>query len=226
MRLNLALGISLITLGVFLVSFAFVFFRLNSLEQKIASVRTPSIPTTFQTASPAPSKEKDEILQTKCGVDCETKISEKVSEAVATISGETKIIERVETKVPSTSGQQTAYVPLGTTTTTTSTDWVDVADSKVYINLVNDYGESATVSWEGSLKVAHGNGQAFARLFDETHGIAVDGSEISTTDNSDYKTVSTGDLAFWRGLNLYKVQVKSLNSFEVTYSGGKIKVRY
>lgn len=152
-------------------------------------------------------------------------VEELISRAMATISGTTtrEIIEK-QTVVTETGG--TAYIPMGTTATATSMDWVDVDDSAVYIDIENDYGKDSVVLWQASLKVAHGNGQAFARLYDDTHKIAVDGSEISTTNNASYTQVSSGNLPFWRGRNLYKVQIKSLNSFEVTYSGGKIKVNY
>ncbi|KKQ37362.1 MAG: hypothetical protein US53_C0020G0015, partial [Candidatus Woesebacteria bacterium GW2011_GWA1_37_7] len=121
---------------------------------------------------------------------------------------------------------KTTYIPMGSSTIVTSTDWVDVPDSGVYIDLERDYGKSAKVSWEASLKVAHGNGKAFARLYDDTNKIAVDYSEITTENNVNFKQLSSGNLPFWRGRNLYKVQLKSLNSFEITYGGGKIKVSY
>jgi len=115
---------------------------------------------------------------------------------------------------------------MGTSFSTTSTSWTEIPDSGVYIDLLNDYGDKATVSWETSLKVAHGNGKSYARLYDNTNKIAVDFSELSTEKNANYQQVSSGNLPFWRGRNLYKVQIKSLNSFEITYSGGKIKIIY
>lgn len=161
-----------------------------------------------------------------CSSSCQDEIEKIVSNAIATLSGQTSI-KTIETKtvVVQTLGG-TDFIPLGGTTTTQNTDWVDVDESAVYIDLVNDYRESATVSWEISLKVAHGNGKAFARLWDDTNKIAVDGSELSTENNVDYTQVTSGNLPFWRGRNLYKVQIKSLNGFEITYSGGKIKVSY
>lgn len=154
-----------------------------------------------------------------------SQVDELISKAIATIpksSGKT-VIEK-QTVVQKSSGVD--YIPMGGTVSTTSMDWEDVDDSIVYIDLIDDYGENATVSLEASLKVAHGNGKAFARLWDDTNKIAVDLSEITTTDNVDFIRVSSGNLPFWRGRNLYKIQLKSLNSFEITYSGGKIKVDY
>lgn len=160
------------------------------------------------------------LVSEGCGDLCKEEIRRQVSEATATLSA-TKVVTTTIASSP-----KTDYISMGTTYTTTSTGWVTIEDTATYVDLLNDYGKNAKVSWETSLKVAHGNGQAFARLWDDTNKIGVDFSELSTTNNSDYKVVSSGNLSFWRGRNLYKVQIKSLNSFEVTYSGGKIKVSY
>lgn len=155
----------------------------------------------------------------RCDESCKSEINRLVSEATATLSA-TRVV------TTTASSPKTDYISMGTTYTTTSTDWVTIEDSATYIDLVNDYGKNAKVSWETSLKVAHGNGQAYARLYDDTNKIAVNFSELITVNNDQFKQVSSGNLPFWRGRNLYKVQIKSLNSFEVTYSGGKIKVSY
>jgi hypothetical protein len=157
-----------------------------------------------------------------CGQRCRDEIAIAVSDALADIPPTTETIIEKETIVSTSQG--TDYISMGTSDTTTSTDWVDVEASAVYIDLENDYGADANVSWEASLKVAHGNGKAFARLYDDTNKIAVDFSELTTENNVEFTQKTTGNLPFWKGRNLYKVQIKSLNSFEVTYSGGKIKV--
>ena len=158
-----------------------------------------------------------------CNQSCREEIAKAVSDALSDIpSITTETIIEKETIV--TKSQGTDYISMGASATTTSTDWVYVDDSAVYIDLENDYGGDATVSWEAFLKVAHGNGQAFARLYDDTNKIAVDFSELSTENNVEFSQKSSGNLPFWKGRNLYKVQIKSLNSFEVTYSGGRIKV--
>ena len=160
-----------------------------------------------------------------CNQSCRDEIAKAVSDALSDIpSTTTETIIEKETIV--TGSQGTDYIPMGTSATTTSTDWINVDDSAIYIDLEDDYGDDATVSWEASLKVAHGNGKAFARLYDDTNKIAVDFSELSAENNVEFSQKSSGKLPFWKGRNLYKVQIKSLNSFEVTYSGGKIKVSY
>ena len=150
-----------------------------------------------------------------------SEIEKLIADAIATISAVPRTIIKTVTQQRGSS-----YITLGSTATTTSTDWVDAEAAEVYIDLENDYGKDAKVSWQASLKVAHGNGQAFVRLYDDTNKIAVIGSELSTTNNADFEQISSANFSFWKGRNLYKVQIKSLNSFEVTYSGGRIKISY
>lgn len=175
-------------------------------------------------------KEIQKIIVEKkesCDEECKKIIKEEVAKAVSTIPVQSAVPKITFSPQPTTKFlNQTAYISLDGPYTTTSTSWVDVPGVEVTFDLKNEYGSSAKTSWESSLKVAHGNGQAFARLFDSTNGIAVLGSEISTVDNRDFKNVSSGNLNLWSGRNTYKVQVKSLNSFEVTYTSGKMKISY
>lgn len=158
-----------------------------------------------------------------CGEVCKNEIDKKVAEAIATISALPKIAPKTSASNTKT---QTVYVPLDGPVSTTSTAWVDVPGVEVSIDRVNDYGSGAKVSWEASLKVAYGNGQAFARLLDVTHGTSVDGSEISTTSNAVATNISSGNITLWSGRNLYRLQLKSLTGYEVTFSSGRIKITY
>lgn len=162
-----------------------------------------------------------------CGEECQKTINETVSAAVATLSGTAKISTSTVSQTPATAvpARQTTYIPLGGPITTTSMDWVDVTGTDVYIDLVNDYGKNTWVSWEAFLKIADGNGQTFARLYDVTHKIAVNGSEVSVTKGDSTQVIS-GELKFWAGRNLYRVQIKSLNSFVATFVSGRIKINY
>lgn len=154
----------------------------------------------------------------------EDEIKALIQESVAQITPVpgVKVVEKQS--APST--PQVSYIPLGSTTTTTSSDWTDVPGSQISLDLINDYGKDAIVSFEGFLKVAHSNGKAFARLFDDTNKIAVDGSEISVEDTDTLTLVTTKNLPIWAGRNNYKIQIRSLNSFEVTYGGGKLKIAH
>jgi len=125
---------------------------------------------------------------------------------------------------PASGTKTTTYVPFSGSFSTTATDWTDDSGNQAYVDLKNNYSATAYVTFEASIRVP-GGGVVFARLFDSTHGIAVDGSEISTSSSSS-TLVSSGKLNLWSGNNLYKVQIKSLNSFNVTFDSGRIKLVY
>lgn len=164
-------------------------------------------------------QEQVSLYRDECGSVCKEEIKRLVSEATATFSA-TRVITTTQ------ASPRTDFISLGSTHSTKSTDWATIDDSAVFIDLINDYGKNAKVSWEAALKVAYGNGKAFVRLYDDTNKIAVDYSELVSENNAENKQVSSGNLPFWKGRNLYKVQIKSLNSVEVTFSSGKLKVSY
>lgn len=197
--------------------FAFLYYQLKNIP-KDASVE------------PRPQESLLQDIQEEKAVEevvgenyiTEEEVDRKISQALSTISGETKTIIR---EVTPRLSKNITYISLGDNYSTISTSWVDVPGSAVYINVEVDYGSGAKVSWEASIKVAHPNGKVFARLYDDTNKIAVDYSEIASEENN-YEQVSSGYLPFWKGRNLYKVQIKSLNGFEAFYTGGKIKIVY
>ena len=198
------------------INFFYFFNQFNSLNEKINDLEINSEDTETL------EEEEGKNVAEGCGTDCVNAINEAVRKAVATISPTTK--EKIIEKEIVSDTPKTSYIPMGTTYTTTATGWYTLDDTAIYIDLINDYGLSAKVSWEALLKVAHANGQAYARLWDDTNKIAVNGSELTTINNASYQQVSSGSLPFWRGRNLYKVQIKSLNSFEITITGAKIRI--
>jgi len=154
---------------------------------------------------------------------CEDLINQKVSEAMATISGqetirETTIIE----KTPTSSQPQVIYIPLGGGGSTASKEWTDVGNAEVYFD-IGDYPNIDRAYFEGFIKVQHGNGKVFTRLYDVTHSIGVQGSDIYTGSES-YSLVESGSLNFWQGKNLYRIQIKSLNGYEASVDSGRIKI--
>lgn len=214
------LFLSLSIIGLFL-GFFFLYTKVNDLTESVDALSPGpeiEVQNVGETSEPAP-------LTQSCGEDCRKEIEKAVSEAIAAIPVTSERVVEKQTVVTEQQGG-TTYIPLGTTGSTTTTDWADIVDSAVYVDVENDYGAGAKVSWEAFLKVAHGNGKVFARLYDDTNKIAVDFSELSTENNATFEQVGSPNLPMWRGRNLYKVQIKSLNSFEVTYSGGKLKVDY
>ena len=149
----------------------------------------------------------------KCGEDCKKQIEEIVLK-------NTKPIETVKTV------SQTAYIPIAGPLSSTSKDWYDLAGTEFYLNFNTDYGKSAYANWDASLKIKDGNGTVYARIYDVTNKIAVNGSEILVSNKGDLTQVISGGLSFWAGNNLYRVQLKSLNGFEATFGSGRVKIIY
>ena len=163
-----------------------------------------------------------------CESDCKKQIEETVAKFISTISASTKesVTNIVVTPKPQTAKIQFGYIPITGPITTTSTEWYNAPGTEFYLDFNTDYGKSSYANWEAFLKVAHGNGTVYARLYDVTNNIAVNGSEVLITNKSDLNQVISGGLSFWAGNNLYRVQIKSLNSFEVTFGSGRIKIKY
>jgi len=159
-----------------------------------------------------------------CGPICQETIDQKVAEAIATISGQETVRETtvVQQTTETVSQPTVIYIPLGGGGSTTSRDWADVGNAEIWLD-INDYSNLDRAYFEGFVRVKHGNGRAFARLYDVTHTIGVQGGEIYT-DNESFTLVESGSLTFWQGKNLYRVQVKSLNGYEAFYDSGRIKL--
>lgn len=140
-----------------------------------------------------------------CGQECKSQISQEVSKAMATISGTTKK-EIVYQPAPASGQSKITYIPISGSMATISMEWADAPGTDIYIDMAKDYGKVSWVDWEAVLKVASGNGQAFARLYDATHNIGVNGSEVSAKSATSTQAASSGNMSFWAGRNLYRVQ--------------------
>lgn len=172
----------------------------------------------------------DDLLQKQqitenCGADCEEKISVAVDKAVAELSAELKVSSSKQvvssTPKPQAKTTQVFYVPVGSSGSTTKTEWADLSNTDFFFNS-GEYGTLKDAKWSANIKIFQ-NGQAFARLFDVTHGVAVPGSEISTTSYV-YSLVESDSLKFLQDKNVYRVQMKSLTGYEASFDSGKIKI--
>lgn len=168
----------------------------------------------------------DETCKAQIEAQIESKLkSVTLPEATPTsVPTSTPVVSQATQTTTSSTTKTTTYIPFSSSFSTTSTDWVTATGNETYIDLKNNYSSNAYVTFEASIRTNPG-GEIFARLYDSTHGIAVDGSEISTASTSSL-LVSSGKLNLWSGNNLYKVQIKSLNSFNVTFDSARIKLVY
>lgn len=168
-----------------------------------------------------------------CGPSCQSYISEVVKQYSVGTSPMPSITPSPAAKPTSTpqviyqtspQAARITYIPLSGGQTQ-NTDWTDISSSAFTLN-IGDYGSKAASVWDANIRVDNANGETFVRLFDKTHGIAVNGSEISITNTSTSTDVVSGALSFWAGNNSYVVQVKSLNSSTAFMDSGRIKISY
>lgn len=189
----------------------------NRRQEESLPTRESSLTTPISTTITSP-------VTDICGPVCQETIAQKVSEAIATISGKETVKETTVVKetTQQVSQPQTIYIPLGGGGSTTSKDWADIANAEVYLN-IDDYTNVDKIYFEGFIKIKHGSGKVYARLYDVTHEIGVQGGEIESTSEN-YTLVESGSLSLWKGNNLYRVQIKSLTGYEAFFDSGRIKI--
>ncbi len=175
--------------------------------------------------TPFPTLSEEKIAEDNCGLICQGTIDQKLAQLAATLSAKqavgTKNVDKATTAQTSSS-PQTIYIPLGGGGTTINKDWTDVGNAAVYFDL-KDYTNFSEARFEGFIKVLNGSGKVYARLYDATHGIGVQGSDIEA-NGENFLLVSSDKLNFWQGKNLYRIQIKSLNGYEAAVDSGRIKL--
>jgi hypothetical protein len=183
----------------------------TSSDNQAEIIPTPSISSSSQTTGSA-----------QCDFDCQQIINQKISQAIATLSANQSTSQSTKTNTQKSSQPQVVYIPLGGGGSSSSRDWADIGNAEVYLDL-KDYPTLTEARFEGFLGVKNGNGKSFARLYDVTHSIGVQGSEIESTSEK-FTMVISGTLSLWQGKNLYRVQVKSLNGYDANFDSGRIKL--
>lgn len=177
-------------------------------------------PTPTALATPTPSQQ----LAEACGTECLTKIQEEIQKAISALP--TPVPTVVQTKIvqptPSPSGAKVVYISLISSGSTTNMDWTDITPSDFYFDLA-DYPGAKAVRWEASIRALHGSGMVSARLYDFTNKRGVDFSELETQSAS-FVLIRSSDLKIWRGNNLYRVQMKSINGTEAFLEQAKLRV--
>lgn len=101
-------------------------------------------------------------------------------------------------------------------------DWTDVPVSEFYFNKA-DYVGLTEVKFESNMKLLNGNGMAFVRLFDVTHGVAVTKSQVQTAYQNDTVVISE-PINFMDGNNLIRVQIKSLTADSTVFNSGRLVI--
>lgn len=118
--------------------------------------------------------------------------------------------------------QKEIFIPVGDGSTT-SRSYVNLSGAQVTIDS-SKYSGIASVDFEASLRVANGNGKAYAQLYNLTAGHPVWNSELSTTSGTGVLLVSPA-ISLDSGQNTYIIQAKTdITDWSANVSTGRIKI--
>lgn len=165
----------------------------------------------------------------QCGAECKKYVDSmliakntSVEPTMKTTVVPTVTPKSVSTSVP-TKVRRVSYVTIpGGGGGTTETNWIDVPGSEFYFD-TKDYSGLVEIYLESTMQLINGSGMAYVRLYDATHGIGVQGSDIQTNSNSSTIVVS-GKLNPWAGRNLMRIQVRSLTTETAQFIGGRLRI--
>jgi len=127
-----------------------------------------------------------------------------------------------KTSPPKAKVRSVYYVSVPGNGSTLANDWVDLAGTDLYFDKA-DYPGLIEIYFEINSHLMNGNGAAYVRLFDVTHGIGVQGSEVQNSSQASSLVVS-GQITFWAGKNLIRVQAKSLTADTAIFDSGRLRI--
>jgi hypothetical protein len=155
----------------------------------------------------------------QCGPSCQQYIDNKIAALPSVIStSSTAIVSQpAHPKVRTVS-----YVTIGVGGSTAANDWVSLPGTDFYFD-TGDYPGLVEIYFEATAKLFNGNGLAFVRLYDATHGVGVQGSQVQTGNQTDTVVIS-GQVSFYRGKNLIQVQAKSLTADTTIFTSGRLRI--
>lgn len=164
-----------------------------------------------------------------CPTVCVDEFNRLLSKSLATISASPKVTEEIiqptaKPTVPTQQRAKTAYVPLLSSGSSAKMEWESYVPSDFYFDL-SDYPDAKSVQFIAYLKPTDGSGKAFARLYDTSNKRAVDYSDLQSTSGT-YELVVSSPLVIWRGNNLYRIQLKSLNGSVAAIQDAKLRINY
>jgi len=166
----------------------------------------------------------------QCGDECKKYIDQRIASfsalkptagAPAGPSAAPKVVY-VQQAGKTAKVKTTSYVTTPGNGSTSENEWADLGGTEFYFNPA-DYPGLVEVYFEVNMKLFNGNGMAYVRLFDVTHGVGVQGSDVQTNNQTDGLVVS-GKVTFWSGKNLIRVQAKSLTADTAIFTSGRLRI--
>jgi hypothetical protein len=162
-----------------------------------------------------------------CDQSCRQSLEDSVQKLQADISrlstrSAVAVVNSSVSIVPKAKTRQVSYLPLPGSGSTLKNDWDTLSGTDFYFD-TKDYPGLVAIYFEANVRLFNANGTAFFRLYDSTHGIGVQGSDINTKSQTG-DAVTSGQLSFWTGKNLIKVQAKSLTADTAIFTSGRLKI--
>lgn len=133
-----------------------------------------------------------------------------------------QVVGQSGTTLPTKKIRSVQYVTIPGQGSSQSMSWQSLSGTEFYFDK-SDYPGLTEVYFEANFELQNGNGMGYVRLFDATHKIGVDGSEIQTATQT-AGVFSSGRLNFWSGRNLISVQGKTLTADTTMYNYGRLKI--
>jgi len=167
---------------------------------------------------------EEKLATDTCGEECKAYINEKIS---SVLSGVTPTVtpkeeKKTQTPVPTrTKVKNVSYVPIPGSGNTLNTSWTTIAGTDFYLSK-GDYPGLTGIYFEANMKLVNGNGIAYLRVYDMTHSIAVNGSEIQSSSQTS-TFVTSGAISLWDGYNHYVIQARSLTADTTVFESGRLK---
>lgn len=166
---------------------------------------------------------------TSCLADCQAAIEAKIAQL------KEQLLKTLQTPTPKpqtkpTAQQQTQtqpkeiYINFGNGGTTTATSWTDISGTDMNFDAVN-YGGAKAFYFQGNLKSDATDRQTYARIYDVTHSVGVQGAEMNYAGLVS-KLTESGSLTFLSGRLTLRVQIHSLNGNLATIENPKIRIVY
>jgi len=121
---------------------------------------------------------------------------------------------------PKAKSKHVSYLPINGNFSQLSYDWINVPTSQFYFDTA-DYVGLKDIRFEANFKLFNGNGLAFVRLFDSTHGTPLPGSQIQSSSQQD-TIMTSSPVTFLSGRNLIKVQIKSLTADTTVFNSARL----
>ncbi len=121
-------------------------------------------------------------------------------------------------------GMKTLYIPIGTGGSSTSGSYESIGSQEAVINS-GDYPGYKDMVLEVNMRIYQGNGTAYARLFNKTDGLAINGTDVST-GSQNFGLHSSSTFTLPGGSKTYTVQLKSNSSYSADLQSVRIRVNF